>query len=77
MRSPNEPSHRPFTDIFLERLNAAVAKLDRSRAEIIRHVIERYLDDFDDHSIAVDRLADPNDPVLDWDEVKREHLDPF
>ncbi|MCY3811718.1 MAG: ribbon-helix-helix domain-containing protein [Gammaproteobacteria bacterium] len=64
-------------DIFLERLNAAVAKLDRSRAEIIRHAIERYLDDFDDHSIAVDRLADPNDPVLDWDEVKREHLDPF
>ncbi len=49
--------------------------LKRSRAEIIRQAIERYLEEFDDLSVAVERLRDPNDPVLDWDQVRREFLD--
>jgi len=63
-------------DVVLESLDAAAAKLNRSRAEIIRQAIERYLDDFDDLSIALDRLRDPNDPVLEWDQVRRELFDP-
>ena len=63
-------------DAVLESLDAVATKLNLSRAEIIRQAIERYLDDFDDLSIALERLRDPNDPVLEWDQVKRELFDP-
>lgn len=47
----------------------------RSRADVIRLAVEHYLEDFDDLSAAIDRLRDPTDPVLDWDQVRRELLD--
>ena len=61
-------------DELLEALDAASMRLNRSRASVIRQALERYLEDFDDISIALERLQDPSDPVLDWDEVKRELL---
>lgn len=63
-------------NVVLESLDAAAAKLNRSRAEIIRQAVEHYLDDFDDLSVALDRLRDPSDPVLEWDQLKRELFDP-
>ncbi len=59
---------------LVDALDAAAKELKRTRAEIIRQAVERYLEDFDDLSIAVERLRDPSDPVLDWEEVKREVL---
>ena len=61
-------------DELAEALDAAATQLKRSRAEVIRQALERYMEDFDDLSVALDRLRDPSDPVLDWDEVKRELL---
>ena len=61
-------------DELAESLDAAAATLKRSRAEVVRQAIEHYLGDFDDLSAAVERLRDPADPVLDWDEVRRELL---
>ena len=58
-----------------EALDAAAATLKRSRAEVIRQALEIYLEDFDDLTVALERLQDPTDPVLDWDEVRRELLD--
>ena len=55
-------------------LDAAAAELKRSRTEVVRQAIERYLEDFDDLSVAVEQLRDPSDPVLDWDEVRHELL---
>ncbi len=55
-------------------LDAAAAALKRSRAEVVRQAVEQYLEDFDDLSVAVERLRDPADPVLDWDEVRRDLL---
>ena len=55
-------------------LDAAAAALKRSRAEVVRQAVEQYLEDFDDLSVAVERLRDPSDPGLDWDEVRRELL---
>ena len=52
-------------------LDAAAAALKRSRAEIVRQAVEQYLEDFDDLSVAVERLMDPSDPALDWDDVRR------
>lgn len=56
----------------LELLDNAARELNRSRAEVVRQAIEYYLEDFDDLAVAVERLRDPGDPVLDWDEVKRD-----
>ncbi len=57
-------------DAVVAALDAAAQRLNRSRAEVVRQAIERYLDDYDDLTVAVERLRDPNDPVLDWDEVR-------
>ena len=62
-------------DTLVEALDAAAAELKRSRAEIVRQALERYLEDFDDLTVALERLRDPADPVLDWDQVRRELLD--
>ena len=62
-------------DPMVDALDSAARQLRRSRAEIIRLAVERYLEDFDDLSIAIHRLRDPSDPVLDWDRVRRELLD--
>jgi RHH-type rel operon transcriptional repressor/antitoxin RelB len=61
-------------DDLVESLDKAAGTLHRTRAEIVRQAIERYLEDFEDLSVAVERLKDPSDPVLDWDDVKRELL---
>ena len=62
-------------DPMVDALDTAATQLRRSRADVIRLAVEHYLEDFDDLSTAIDRLRDPTDPVLDWDEVRRELLD--
>ena len=57
-------------DGLVAALDEAATKLRRSRAEVIRQAVERYLEDFDDLSVAVERLRDPGDRVLDWDRVR-------
>ena len=62
-------------DPVVDALDSAARQLRRSRADVIRQAVEHYLQDFDDLSIAIQRLRDPGDPVLDWDQVRRELLD--
>jgi transposase len=61
-------------DELVEALDAAAENLKRSRADIIRQALERYLEDYDDLEVALERLRDPADPVLDWDRVRHELL---
>ena len=61
-------------DSVVHALDAAAQRLRRSRAHVIRLAVEHYLEDFDDLSVAIDRLRDPSDPVLDWDEVRRDSM---
>jgi len=61
-------------DSVISSLDAAAARLRRSRAEVVRQAIEYYLEDFDDISQAIDVLRDPADPVLDWEAAKRDLL---
>lgn len=61
-------------DELVQSLDEAARTLKRTRAEIVRQALERYLEDFEDLSLAVERLRDPSDPVLDWEDVKRELL---
>ncbi|MGD8498168.1 MAG: DUF6290 family protein [Chromatiales bacterium] len=62
-------------DELIKSLEEVASKLKRPRAEIVRQALERYLEDYQDLDLAVERLRDPTDPVLDWDDVKRELLD--
>ena len=57
-------------DEVVTALDQAAKVLRRPRAEIVRLAIERYLEDFDDLSVAVERLRDPSDAVLDWEGVR-------
>lgn len=62
-------------DAVLAALDTAAQQLRRSRADVIRLAVENYLEDFNDLSVAIDRLRDPSDPVLDWEKVRRDILD--
>lgn len=61
-------------DELVHELEQAARALKRSRAEVVRQAIEHYLDDFEDLGHAVERLRDPTDAVLDWEQVKRDLL---
>ena len=58
-------------DSVIESLDNAAKALHRSRADIIRQAIESYLEDFEDISISLDRLRDPHDETISWEDAKR------
>lgn len=59
---------------MVKEIDHAAQVLHRSRADIIRKAIEMYLEDFDDLNTAIDRLRDPADRSMDWEQAKRELL---
>jgi len=61
-------------DELVRNIDEAARRLKRSRAEVIRQAVEYYLDDVEDLRLALETLQDPADPVLDWEEVKRDLL---
>ena len=61
-------------DELVSEIDKAAARLQRSRAQLVRQAIEYYLDDLEDLKYGLERLQDPADPILDWDEVKRDLL---
>ncbi len=64
-----------FPPELVEELDRAASRLHRTRAEVIRQAVEYYLDDVEDLQLGLERLQDPADPILDWEDVKRELLD--
>ena len=60
---------------LVEQADRAASRLNRSRAQLLRQALEYYLEDFEDLRLALDRLNDPADPVLDWGDVRRDLLD--
>ena len=61
-------------DRLVAAVDAAARGLNRSRAEIVRQALERYVEDFDDLTVTLERLRDPSDPVLDWEQVRDDLL---
>jgi len=61
-------------DELVEALDKAADELRKTRAEVVRAAIEHYLAEYEDLAVAVARLRDPADAVLDWDEVRRDLL---
>ncbi len=62
-------------DELVQKADRAASRLNRSRAQLLRQALEYYLEDFEDLRLALDRLNDPADPVLDWEDVRRDLLD--
>jgi predicted DNA-binding protein len=62
-------------DELVKSVDRAARRLKRTRADVIRHALEYYLEDQEDLTLALERLQDPADPLLDWEEVKRGLLD--
>lgn len=58
-------------DEIVSALDRAAQSLHRSCADIIRQAIECYLEDFDDLSVSIERLRDPADEIVDWQEARR------
>lgn len=61
-------------DDLVHQIDAAATRLSHSRAQIVRQALEYYLEDLEDLRLGLERLSDPADPLLDWDEVRRELL---
>ena len=57
-------------DDLVASLDETAKELSKSRAEVVRAAVEMYLAEYEDLAIAVSRMRDPSDPVLDWDEVR-------
>ena len=62
-------------DTLVAKADQAANHLNRSRAQLLRLALEYYLEDIEDLRLALDRLRDPADPVLDWQDVRRDLLD--
>ncbi len=62
-------------DDLVAKADQAASRLNRSRAQLLKQALEYYLEDFEDLRLALDRLNDPADPVLDWQDVRRDLLD--
>lgn len=74
----NDITEAPMSQITARLPDEIVASLDkvahalhRSRAEIMRQAIEMYLEDFEDLSVSIERLRDPADECIDWQEARR------
>ena len=62
------------SDRVVAALDRAARGLNRSRAAIVRQALDRYVEDFDDLAVTLERLRDPSDPVLDWEQVRDDLL---
>ena len=62
-------------DELVRQIDTTAARLNHSRAQVVRQALEYYLEDLEDLRLGLERLSDPADPILDWGEVRRELLD--
>jgi RHH-type rel operon transcriptional repressor/antitoxin RelB len=54
-----------------ERLEEIAEESDRSKSYLIRKAIERYLEEYADYRIALDRLHDKDDEIISSKELKK------
>ena len=57
-------------DSLLKALDATAAELEISRSALVRQALQRYLDDYYDLNVAIERLRDPTDSTMSWHEVR-------
>jgi RHH-type rel operon transcriptional repressor/antitoxin RelB len=57
-----------FPENIIAELDEVARERKRTRTEIIREAVEIYLREWADYAIALERLRDPNDPILPAEE---------
>ena len=57
-------------DSLLKALDAVAMELEITRSALVRQALQRYLDDYGDLNLAVERLQDPADRALSWHQVR-------
>ena len=57
-----------FPENIIAELDELARERKRARTEIIREAVEIYLREWADYAIALERLRDPNDPILPAEE---------
>jgi RHH-type transcriptional regulator, rel operon repressor / antitoxin RelB len=57
-----------FPPEVIAELDEVARERKRTRAEIIREAVQIYLSEWADYAIALERLNDPNDPILGEEE---------
>lgn len=61
-----------FPKDTIDELDAVARARKRTRAEIVREAVDVYLARWADYAIALDRLHDPTDEIVDADAFWRE-----
>ena len=51
------------------KLKTVCARIDRPRSYVLRGALEMYLEEYEDYLIALGRLNDKDDPILNYDEA--------
>ena len=64
-----------LSDRLANTLDAVAKELKTSQAALVRKALGKYLEDRDDLIVATERLQDPADRELNWDEVRNKLLD--
>ena len=54
-----------------EQLKEIAEESDRSKSYLIRKAIERYLEEYADYRIALDRLHDKDDEIISLKELRK------
>ena len=57
-------------DEMVKALDETAHSLRRTRAEVVRQAIELFIEDYRDLEAALSALKDPDDEVLNWEEVR-------
>ena len=58
-------------DEVASQLDDIATNIDRSKSYLIKKAIERYLDEYADYQIALDRLNDKDDEIIPSKEMRK------
>ncbi len=58
-------------DEVVTQLNEVATNIDRSKSYLIKKAIERYLEEYADYQIALDRLNDKDDEIISSKEMRK------
>ena len=57
-------------DTLADQLDELAVTLERSRAYLVKKAMERYISEYADYFIALERLRDKNDDIISAQEMK-------
>jgi len=57
-------------DIIANKLASIAIETERTRSFVVQKAVEKYLDDFADLQVALDRLRDNSDPIISSNDMR-------